>query len=322
VKLFTVIVNYKTADMTLKAVEALLPELAPFSDARVVVVDNDSRDGSLETLSRAVRDRGHAPRVSVVAAERNGGFAYGNNFAIRPALSGDDPPEYVYLLNSDAFPEPGSVRRLVDFLDANPTAGIAGSFIHGPDGEYHQTAFRFPTIASEFESTLGFGPVSRLLDRYIVALPRPTQTLRVDWLAGASMLIRKQVFDSIGLFDETFFLYYEETDFCRRAQLAGWPTYYLPDSSVAHIGSASTGMKDKSKRTPGYWFDSRRHYFLKNHGAAYLTASNVAYVVGNALRRARWRLQRRPEIDAHGHLTDFIRHNFARPRSDPPQAPR
>ena len=321
-KLLTVIVNYRTADMTLRSLDALMPELAPFSDARVVIVDNDSRDGSFEKLAGAVRERGLGGRVSVVASERNGGFAYGNNFAIRPALASSDPPDYVYLLNSDAFPEPGAVRKLVDFLETNSAAGIAGSFIHGTDGDYHQTAFRFPTIASEFESTLGFGPVSRLLDRFIVALPRPEHTLQVDWLAGASMLIRRQVFESIGLFDETFFLYYEETDFCRRARLAGWRTYYVTDSSVAHIGSASTGMKDKSKRTPAYWFDSRRHYFRKNHGPAYLAATNVAYVVGNTLRRVRWRIQRRQEIDAHGHLTDFIRHNFARSRAGSPPPPR
>ena len=316
-RLLTVIVNYRTADMTWKALHALLPELEAFPDARVVIVDNDSRDGSFEKLTAAVRDGGLSGRVKVVASERNGGFAYGNNFAIRPALASNDPPDYVYLLNSDAFPEDGAVRKLVEFLEAHPSAGIAGSFIHGPDGEYHQTAFRFPTVASEFESTLGFGPVSRLLDRFIVALPRPHATLQVDWLAGASMLIRRQVFESIGLFDDTFFLYYEETDFCRRAQLAGWSTHYVVDSSVAHIGSASTGMKDKSKRTPAYWFDSRRHYFLKNHGPAYLTAADVAYVVGNALRRVRFRIQGRPEIDARGHLTDFIRHNFARSRSAP-----
>jgi hypothetical protein len=312
VKLLSVIVNYRTAEMTLKALEALLAELESFPEARVVIVDNDSRDGSFERLRDAVRERGHGTRVSVVASERNGGFAYGNNFAIRPALASADPPDYVYLLNSDAFPERGAVKRLVDFLDGHPNAGIAGSFIHGVDGEYHQTAFRFPSIASEFESTIGFGPISRLLDRFVVALPKPEQTLQVDWLAGASMMIRRQVLETVGLFDETFFLYYEETDFCRRARLAGWPTYYVVDSSVAHVGSASTGMKDRTRRTPAYWFDSRRHYFLKNHGTAYLAASNVVYVVGNTLRRVRSRIQRKPEIDAPGHLADFIRYNFAR----------
>jgi GT2 family glycosyltransferase len=313
VKLLTVIVNYRTAEMTLRALDSLLPELAPYPTAKVVIVDNDSQDGSLGKLEAGVAARGCGARVSVVASDRNGGFAYGNNFAVRPALVSEDPPDYVYLLNSDAFPDQGAVKRLVDFLDAHPQAGIAGSFIHGPDGEYHQTAFRFPTLQSELEHTLGFGPVSRMLDRYVVALPKPSETLQVDWLAGASMMIRRQVFEAIGLFDETFFLYYEETDFCRRAQLAGWPTFYVVESSVAHIGSASTGMKDKRKRTPRYWFESRSHYFAKNHGAAYLLASNVAYVVGNSLRRVRWKIQQRPEIDAHGHLVDFIRYNFVPP---------
>lgn len=314
VKLLTVLINYKTPDMTLKALDALLRELTTIEGSRVMIVDNDSQDGSFEKLSHAVAQRGIGDQVSVVASGRNGGFAYGVNFGVRPALASADPPDYFYLLNSDAFPEPGSIKLLVDFLDDNPVAGISGSYIHGPDGTPHETAFRFPSLASELESTLGFGPVSRALKRFVVALPIPTETTQVDWLAGASMLIRREVFQRIGLFDETFFLYFEETDFCRRARLAGWPTYYIAQSSVAHIGSVSTGLKDKSKRTPSYWYASRRHYFLKNHGRPYLWASNLVYVVGGTLRRVRWRIQNKPEFEARGHLVDFVRYNFI-PRS-------
>jgi GT2 family glycosyltransferase len=314
-KLLTCIVNYRTADMTLEAVQTLLPELEPYPDARVVIVDNDSGDGSLEKMSTAVNERGWGERVQVLASDRNGGFAYGNNFAIRRALSGDDPPDYVYLLNSDAFPEKGAVRCLVDLMDAHPQVGICGSYIHGPDGEPHRTAFRFPTIWSELEATLGLGVVTKLLDRHVVAMPMPAETQQVDWLAGASMLIRREVFEDIGLMDETFFLYYEETDFCRRAALAGWPTYYVVESSVAHIGSASTGLKDKSRPTPRYWYESRRHYFLKNHGRPYLWAANAVYVTCGTLRRIRWRVQGKPEFEAKNHLRDFVAFNFRPQRS-------
>ena len=103
------------------------------------------------------------------------------NVGIRRGVAAGDPPDYVYLLNSDAFPEPGSVRLLVDFLDTHPTAGIAGSYIHGPDGTPHETAFRFPSWQSEIESTLGIGVVTRyLLQKWVVALPFPTQAQQVD----------------------------------------------------------------------------------------------------------------------------------------------
>src|SRR5690606_31205032 len=103
----------------------------------------------------------------------------------------------------------------VTYLDSHPEVGFAGSHIHGEDGAPHTTAFRFPSIASEFEGAAKTGPVSKLLKNAIVAPPLPTQTTRVDWLAGASVLMRQKVLDRIGLFDETFFLYFEETDLCR-----------------------------------------------------------------------------------------------------------
>jgi len=311
-KLLTVILNYRTAEMTTRSIEAALCELAPYPDARIVVVDNDSQDGSFDRLCEAVAERGWSGRVRVVASDYNGGFAYGNNFAIRPALeaTGDERPDYVYLLNSDAFPDEGCIRKLVEFLDEHPEVGITGSYVHGPEPVPHKTAFRFHSIPSEFESQLSLGVVTKLLNRYLVALPLPETTRRVDWVAGASMLIRSQVFEDIGMLDETFFLYYEETDFCLRARRAGWTTWYVVESSVTHVGSASTGLKDKSAPTPTFWFASRRHYFLKNHGRLYLWLANLAYLVGGTLRRARWRTIGRPEVDARHHLRDFLKYNY------------
>lgn len=309
-KLLAVILNYKTPDMTLEALEALLRELRALPDARVTIVDNDSRDGSFEKLSAAVAERGLAPRVRVVASEYNGGFAYGNNFAIREALAWDEPPDYVYLLNSDAFPDPGCVGALVDFLEAHPEAGIAGSYVHGPEPVPHKTAFRFHSLASELETTLGIGMVSRLLRGWIVSPPLPTVTRPVDWLAGASMLIRREVFERVGLLDDGYFMYFEETDFCLAARRAGFRTWYVVESSVTHIGAASTGLKDRSRPTPPFWFASRRYFWLKNHGRPSLWAANALYVLGAALRRLRCKLTGKELEDFPHHLRDFVRFNF------------
>lgn len=310
-KLLAVIVNYKTPQMTLEALSALVRELGAIPGSRGVIVDNDSADGSYEKILEAVASRGWSNLIEIIRSDRNGGYGYGNNFGIRRGLAGSDPPDYVYLLNSDAFPDPGSVRALADFLDTHPAVGIAGSYIHGPDGTPHETAFRFPSWVSEFESPLGIGAVSRVLGKWVVALPIPKQTQQVDWLAGASMMIRRRVLEEVGLFDEHFFLYFEETDLCRRARLAGWPTFYIPASSVAHIGSASTGMKDLKKRTPPYYFDSRRHYFLKNHGASYLLAANLSWVLGFSFGHIRRRLMNRPDrVHRARAFVDFIHYNF------------
>lgn len=309
-RLLAVILNYKTPDMTLEALGSLLRELEPYPDARVTIVDNDSQDGSCEKLREELKGSDESGRVSVIASDYNGGFAYGNNVAIRNALAEGDPPEYVYLLNSDAFPDPDCVKALVEFLDTHPDVGIAGSYVHGPEPVPHKTAFRFHSVWSELESTLGIGVVSKLLDRWIVAPPLPAETCRVDWLAGASMLIRRKVIEDVGLLDDGFFLYFEETDFCLRARRAGWTTWYVVESAVTHIGSASTGIKDKSRPTPTFWFASRRRFFLKHHGRLALWGANVLYVVGASLRRIRDLLQRRPVDDFRWHLRDFVRFNF------------
>jgi GT2 family glycosyltransferase len=289
--------------------------MARIPSARIDVVDNASGDGSLEKLEAGVRAAGYAPeRVQVCASPRNGGYGAGNNFAIRRALASADPPEFVYILNSDAFPAEDAVDILLAFLETRPEVGLAGSFIHGTDGAPHETAFRFPSLWSELESGLALGVVSKLLAEHRVAItPRPTATCQVDWLAGASVMIRRQVLEDVGLFDETFFLYFEETDLCRRAHLAGWPTWYVVESRVAHVGSASTGMK-KWQRIPRYWLESRAHYFRKNHGEAYLRAADVAFALSNATFRARRRLQRKPDPHPPHFYEDFVKFSFTRSR--------
>jgi len=305
-QLQTILINYKTPDMTLESLEAFMKEMGDRPGVFVTLVDNASGDDSVEKMSQEILRRGWGDRVSLVESERNGGFAYGVNVGIeeRPPFG---RPDFIYLLNSDAFPGPKAVDVLLDFLIGNPEIGIAGSYIHGPEGDPHVTAFRFPSVWSEFESAMKLGLLSRLLSRRRVSIePMPTESTRVDWLAGASMLIRSEVLEEVGPFDEGFFLYYEETDFCRRALNAGWETWYLPQSRVAHIGSVSTGMKDLDRRMPQYWFDSRAHYFRKNHGVGYLGLTNLVWVIGFSIFRIRSVVQRKSDQVRPGLLKDFI----------------
>ena len=305
--LLTVILNFRTPEMTLQSVEAALREMDGI-EGEIIVVDNDSGDGSFERLRAAVEKNGW-DRVRVLQSGHNGGFGAGNNVGIRAGLSNGERADYVYILNSDAFPDPGAIRILMDYLEDHPHVGFAGSHIHGPDGDPHVTAFRFPSIASEFEGSIRFGPVSRLLKTKAVPMPMPTLNRRVDWLAGASMMMRMNVLDRIGLFDENYFLYFEETDLCLRAARAGWITHYVLDSKVTHIGSVSTGMK-KWTRVPEYWFDSRLYYFVKNHGVAYATCATMAHTVGGLLWRLRRLIQRKPRADAPHFLRSLVLHDL------------
>ncbi|MEO5616024.1 MAG: glycosyltransferase [Cypionkella sp.] len=307
--LLTLLLNWRSAEMTLRAAEAALRALDGIAGS-LVIVDNDSGDGSFETMTAEVRKRGWdkgALAVRVLQSGHNGGFGAGNNFGIRAGMPDGSAPEFVYILNSDAFPDGDAIRVLLTHLQTHPTTGFAGSFIYGDDGVPHRTAFRFPSMASEFEAQIRFGPVSRALNRWIVAQPIPEKTCQVDWLAGASLMMRMSVLDQIGLFDEQFFLYFEETELCRRAALASWSTDYVVESRVMHIGSASTGMREW-QRIPGFWLDSRLHYFVKNHGVGYAVAATLALLAGGILWRARLMIQRKDRGDPPLYLTDLTLH--------------
>ncbi len=317
----TVILNWRTPDMTLQSCAAGLRAMEGVAGA-ITIVDNDSGDGSFEKISAEVVargwDRGGVP-VRVIQSGHNGGFGAGNNVGIRAGLPDGMRPDYVYLLNSDAFPAPEAIRALRDHLEAHPATGFAGSFIHGSDGASHRTAFRFPSALGELEGAMRFGPVSRLLRAHIVAQPIPEATGRVDWLAGASLMMRQDVLDQIGLFDEVFFLYYEETDLCLRAARAGWPTDYVVESRVEHIGSVSTGMKTWA-RIPKFWLDSRRHYFTKNHGHIYAALATLAHVAGGVFWRLRLLVQRKDRGDPPHFLRDLIVHHVLRAGQSGPGA--
>ncbi len=304
-RVLTIILNWRTPDMTLQAVKAARAAMQGI-DGAITIVDNASGDGSEDALRDGTRDMAD---VRVIQSGRNGGFGAGNNVGIRAGLPDGQRPDYVYILNSDAFPAPDAIRALLTHLETHPRTGFAGSHIHGPDGDPHRTAFRFPSVAGEFEAQVRFGPVSRLLRKSIVAQPLPTVTTRVDWLAGASLMMRMDVLDRIGVFDEAFFLYFEETELCHRAANAGWPTDYVVESRVAHIGSVSTGMKEW-RRMPAYWFDSRWHYFTSVHGRAYAIAATLAALFGGALWRLRLLVQRRDRGDPPHFLRDLARHHL------------
>ena len=314
-KLLTVVVNYKTPEMTLASIESTLRALTRVAGGwKITVVDNDSQDGSFDKLCQEVTAHQQAnhpgwTRVEVIASSSNGGYGAGNNIAIRRALTSDNPPEYIYVLNSDAFPAEHAITHLIDHLDCHPQVGIVGSYLHGDDARPHTSAFRFPSIGSEFEGALRLGVISRLLKNYIVPLGAPECTRQVDWVVGASMMLRRRVIEDVGLFDETFFLYFEETDLCRQALLAGWSTVYVRESTVMHIGSATTGMK-RWQKVPEYWFDSRRHYFLKNHGSVYFWTATSARLLGEGLWQLRRRLQGKEDSGPPGQIGQLVRHSI------------
>ncbi|HEX8911137.1 MAG TPA: glycosyltransferase family 2 protein [Humisphaera sp.] len=314
-RLLVVILNYRSASLCIDCLRSLAPEVAANPGTRVVVADAPSGDDSPTRIPAAIGENAWGGWCEFKALEKNGGFAYGNNEALRPYLAdGADKPEYVLLLNPDTVVRPGAVPALVAFMDGHPQAGIAGSRLEHPDGRPQISAFRFPTVLSEIEAGLRLGPVSKLLKKRVVALPVPagTEPVRTDWVAGASMIVRREVLETVGLLDDGYFMYFEEVDFCLRAARAGWPCWYVPASRVVHLVGQSSGVTDvkqANKRRPRYWFESRRRYFVRNHGVLKTAAADVLWMLGFATYRARRVVQRKPDTDPAHLLGDFARNS-------------
>lgn len=307
-----VLVNYCTRDLTVDCLRSLAAEIAQFPGSQVVVSDNASPDGSGPQIAAAIDENGWGAWARVLLLPRNGGFSYGNNAAIREVLAGPTPPSYVWLLNTDTVVRPGGLRPLISFLAGHPTAGATGSRLEHADGERQCSAFRFHSLAGEFEASFQLGVVTKLLQRWKVAPRLPDVPTRFDWLSGASVLFRSEVFQDVGLLDEAYFLYFEETDYFRRAAQRGWTSWYVPESRVVHFVGKSTGMTnvaDRRARRAPYWFQSRRRYFLKHHGLLYAALADVALASGTMLAKLADLLRGRPSEHPRQFLSDLARQN-------------
>ncbi len=287
-----VIVNFKTANLVVDCLRSLASELVDVPGARVLVVDNASNDDSIERLAAAIEHESWHAWVHLLVAESNLGFSAGNNIGIRYALYSNCPPAYFMLLNPDTIVRPRAVSTLLGFLEANPEVGVAGSLLENADGTIDRSAHSAPTPLGELESAARLGILSRLLHKYMVSPPMRTVAHKCDWVSGASLIVRREVFEDIGGLDEGYFLYFEEVDFCTRARLAGWDIWFVPASRVVHLEGAATGIRNPAKRRPAYWYDSRRRYFVKHSGVLSLILADLLWAVGRAslvLRCIIWR---------------------------------
>ena len=308
-----VIVSYKSAALTVDALRSLAGECAtPGLAVRAVVVDNAS--GDAPEVAACIAANHWESWVSLVTAPRNGGFAYGNNLGLTHAYAAGRP-DYVYLLNPDTQVRTGAIGALVRFLEERSEAGIAGSSFESHDGSDWPMAFRFPTIFSEIDSGLSFRLVTRALKRWVIAVRMDNHPQRVEWVSGASLMIRAAVLDAIGGLDENYFLYFEEPDFCWRAQRAGFSTWYVPASRVMHIGGQSTKVHSVigPDRLPSWWFESRRRYFARRYGRCHAMGIDLAALLAGALGLLKRILLGRRRTAVSHYLRDLIHYSIVWP---------
>lgn len=312
-KLLVVIVCYKVPDLTIKCLRSLEAEVLALPDSRVAVCENGTGVDSYERLENAIKQNGWGSWVDLSSVMPNLGFTGGNNFVIGPVLASKDPPEYVLLLNADTEIYPGALKALIKFMDAHPRVGVAGSQLLSPDGIIQPSPFQFEGIASQFNRGVRIGAVSRLLSQWIKP-PSQAEACPAGWVAGASMIIRRQVLQQVGLLDEGYFTYYDDIDYCLNTWRGGWEVWYVPESRVMHLEGSSTGVSGikggkRPNRKPAYWFEARRRYFLKNYGALYTACVDAAFILGFAIWRLRRIIQRSPDFDPPFLLMDSICHS-------------
>ena len=284
-----IVVNYRTADLTLKAVDSLFAQPAGGRAFEVHVVDNASPNGDAARLAEAIETRGWQGRVHLYAETRNTGFGRGNNVALTALARRDTPPDKVFLLNPDAQLVNDALGILADSLDAKPAAAAVGARLTNGAGTPTTACFRFPSILGEFAEAANFGPLSRLLGRWRVPLPADRTTGKVDWVTGAAVMLRFDALRRIGFFDPGFFLYYEEVELMLRLHRAGWSCWHVREAEVAHIEGAATGVRGDEiglRRRPVYWYESRRLYSYRAFGRIGAIANGLGVIIGAVLNHA------------------------------------
>lgn len=279
-RLCIVVVNYRTPGLVLDALDSLEGQVEAGLD-EVVIVDNASGDGSAERLERAIAARGMSRYCRVLRAEHNGGFAAGNNIGIRAADA-----NFYLLLNSDTIVRKGAIQALLAQMQAHPGVGLMGPRLEWPDGTPQISCFRDHTPVSELLAAAKTGPIASLLADFEVALPVTNDTCEADWISFACVMIRREVIEKIGLLDEGYFMYFEDSDYCRAARAAGFRIQCYPNARVVHLRGGTSDVKKKlaqRKRPPRYLYASRTRYFRKGYGALGLLAANALWALGRGV---------------------------------------
>ncbi len=226
-------VNFQTKEDILRAAAAVFADLKGSNlSANVVVVDNSANtDGIREALSSAL------PQAHYIDAGANVGFGKGNTAGFRAF-----PARYYFALNRDTNIAPGSraIERLVAFMDANPGVGICAPRLHFPDGRLQYSCYRFdlpsllikPFRHLEIDKRVPFS--KKIVDRLLMKDFDHEQTVPVDWVLGAALMARGEAVLDVGWFDERYFMYLEDCDWCRSMWAKGWKVYYVHDVSIIH----------------------------------------------------------------------------------------
>ncbi len=279
-----IMLSFNTIELLRQSLSQLI-DAAREIDAEIIVVDNASHDGSADMVEREF------PQVKLIRAPMNLGFAGGNNLGAKHARG-----DYLILVNSDAFIQPGSLARGLDRMRQQPRVGLAGGLLIGKDGQPEPSARCFPSPLNDLLSLTGLAarfPRSRFFGRFDRTWADPQQPADVDWVPGAFCIVRRAAIDQTGFFDERYFLYYEEVDLCRRLRRSGWTIAYWPDLRAEHWGGESSKtvsgeqVSNHGRQLILWRMRSGLLYYRRQHGRGHAWLAKAIEQNWHRLRRLR-----------------------------------
>ncbi|MDX2160495.1 MAG: glycosyltransferase family 2 protein [bacterium] len=258
-RLSIIIVNWNVAALLMRCIQSILDNAGTIP-LEIIVVDSASTDDSMAQLARTFPRDLH-PQIMPLPQRDNVGFTGGNNIGIRAARG-----DYLFLLNPDTEIMGDALQQMIAYLDGHPETGIVGPHTLNPDGSYQSTRRYFPSLALELRESLWVAPhlFRYPPSHYPVDQPPAAHTHRVDWLQGSALMARRAVYEQIGGLDSAYFMFSEETDWCRRAADAGWQIVYIGSARIVHHGGGSTQQVPAFKHIQ--YQSSKVLYFRKHHG--------------------------------------------------------
>jgi hypothetical protein len=242
-----IIINYKTPDLTIQCLESIF-KYCKNENFEIIIIDNNSGYDSVQKIKNKYNDR-----ISYfIENKKDLGFSKANNQGAKVAKG-----KYLYFLNNDAILTENILPTIKEIFSTNEKIGIVSPLVKNPSGENQKTAMgKFPTLSSLI--SLAFKVNEEEL------IPKNKEKLFIiDWVSGCSLAIRKKVFNEINGWDENFFLYFEDTDICRRAYLKKYLTAIALNISLIHLGGQSVKFDDDYLEV---FYKSRGYYFKKHYG--------------------------------------------------------
>lgn len=309
-----VTVTYKATEFIERYLLSVKELLGQGDQFRLVLIDNASPDNTVDVIRSFIAGHGLEACMTLVNAGVNGGFGFGCNMGSKQRTG----EEYIWFVNPDTKIDYDAAMALVKKLDAEQDLAAAGSLLKNEWGEVRSGAFRFPTMGNALISGINLSMLERLVPYYRTSYQAGESLENVDWLTGASFMIRADVFEALNGFDEGYFLYFEELDLFYRFKMAGYRAASCENSVVFHASGSSTGVNRYDAgliqpRRPKYWYESRCRFYLKHFGRAYLVVLNSVHVLATIAGRTKDFLLRRKASRVERYLRDIMSHSFFTP---------